>query len=193
MPAQNEQVLSFRNKGFTLIELLVVIAIIAVLSAIGLTMYSTALKAGRISKRVQDLKAIQTALELYYSVNKAYPVTSTWRSECAANGSLSPDKVIYDVLSSSGLTPKYLVAMPADPSMNITASTSCYLYQSNGVDYKILDYNISEMSQADFKSQMNLIDPCRDGGSCDGAYNGSCDESGTITSWAIYTDGARCL
>lgn len=189
MPAQNEQVLSFRNKGFTLIELLVVIAIIAVLSAIGLTVYSAALKAGRISKRVQDLKAIQTALELYYSVNKAYPKAETWRSECPgyAGEDLSPDQVI------PGLTPKYLVAMPADPSMDITADTSCYMYQSNGVDYKILDSDISEFSQDDFKSQRSLIDPCRDGGSCDGTYSSSCDESGTITSWAIYTDGARCL
>lgn len=179
MPAQ--------NKGFTLIELLVVIAIVAVLSAIGLTMYSTALKAGRTSKRVQDLKAIQTALELYYSVYKAYPVAQNWRSECASWGSLSPDQVI------PGLTPKYLVAMPADPSMNITAGTSCYLYQSNGVDYKILDYNITEFNQGDFKSQMNLIDPCRDGGYCDGTYGSSCDGSGNVTSWAIYTDAARCI
>ena len=42
------------KKGFTLIEIMVSIAIIAVLAAVGLVVYSTAQKAGRVSKRVQD-------------------------------------------------------------------------------------------------------------------------------------------
>ncbi len=60
-------------RGFTLVELLVVISIIAILSAIGLVLYSTVLKQGRDSKRQSDLKSIQLALEQYATEADAYP------------------------------------------------------------------------------------------------------------------------
>ncbi|MBI4036040.1 type II secretion system protein [Candidatus Daviesbacteria bacterium] len=65
MPAQ--------KKGFTLIELLITISIIAILSAIGLILYSSVLKQGRDSKRQADLKSIQLALEQYVTEADAYP------------------------------------------------------------------------------------------------------------------------
>ncbi len=165
------------KKGFTLIELLVVIAIIAILSAIGLVVFSGAQKSGRIAKRIQDLKAIQTALEIYYSVNKSYPTTSgSGRSECATWGSHPPENVI------PGLTPTYMIAFPADPSMDKSASTSCYLYLSNGVDYKILDHTISGFTSADYQNQRNLIDPNRDGG-----VNGCIVDGTAPWAWAIYS------
>ncbi len=146
-----------QNKGFTLIELLVVITIIAVLSAIGMTVYSSVQKSGRIAKRVEDLSAIKTALELYYLRNGAYPVASSWRSECTSWGGLASDQVI------PGLVPEYMVVFPKDPQMNTAASTSCYLYTSSGTntDYKLLDHNITEFSSADYQSQRNLVDPVR--------------------------------
>lgn len=165
------------QKGFTLVELLIVISIIAILSAIGLTIYSGAQKSARITKRLEDLKAISIALELYYGVNKSYPTTSgNFRSECSNWGSYAPSDVI------PGLTPTYMAAFPADPSMNKSASSSCYLYRSDGVDYKVIDYLISEFTSADYQSQRNFIDPAKDGGS-DG-----CKVDGTnISAWAVYS------
>lgn len=61
------------SKGFTLIELLVTISIIAILSAIGLVIYSNVIKQGRDSKRQSDLRSIQSALEQYYSDQGFYP------------------------------------------------------------------------------------------------------------------------
>ncbi len=52
-------------QGFSLIELLVVIAMIGFLVAVGVANYNQARKKARDSKRMNDLKAIQTALELY--------------------------------------------------------------------------------------------------------------------------------
>src|SRR3989344_4336268 len=62
------------KKGFTLIELLVVIAIIGLLSTLAVVALSSAREKARDAKRLGDLKQIQTALELYYSENTAYPI-----------------------------------------------------------------------------------------------------------------------
>jgi general secretion pathway protein G len=64
------------KKGFTLIELLVVVAIIGLLSTLSIVALNTARAKARDSRRVSDIKQIQTALELYYNDNAAYP-TST--------------------------------------------------------------------------------------------------------------------
>ncbi len=185
-------------KGFTLVELMVVITIIAILSTIGLTIYTGAQKSARMSKRIRDLSAAQTALELYYSANKAYPCSSAVcttppgkRSECAFWGTYASDQVI------PGLIPSYMVVFPSDPRMNVTDSQHCYIYQSNGIDYKLGDYNIfaSEMNQSDFKSQKNLVDPYYDGGPTDSSSATSCDGVGDgsfIQVWSVYTYGARC-
>lgn len=166
-----------KRNAFTLVELLVVISIIAVLATIGLTIYSGAQKSARIAKRVEDLRNIKVALEIYYSRNNVYPTTTgSWGSECSGNAS---DQVV------PGLIPTYMAAFPADPFMNRTAGTSCYRYRSDGTDYKLQNYNIptTEMSSTDFRSQPNLIDPARDSG-----LDCSRVESGTVTAWAIYSN-----
>jgi general secretion pathway protein G len=65
------------TKGFTLIELLVVIAIIGLLSTLAVIALNSAREKSRDSKRVADVKQIQTALELYFADNNAYPDTPT--------------------------------------------------------------------------------------------------------------------
>lgn len=68
----------FNNKGFTLIELLAVIAIIAILAAMGLVAYSSAQRNARNSKRVGDMKAIQSTFEQYAANNNgAYAACGT--------------------------------------------------------------------------------------------------------------------
>ena len=65
------------RKGFTLIELLVVIAIIGVLSTLAVVALNSARQKSRDSKRVADVKQIQTALELYFADNNSYPTEAT--------------------------------------------------------------------------------------------------------------------
>jgi prepilin-type N-terminal cleavage/methylation domain-containing protein len=65
------------TKGFTLIELLVVIAIIGLLSTLAVIALNSARQKSRDSKRVADVKQIQTALELYFADNNSYPADPT--------------------------------------------------------------------------------------------------------------------
>lgn len=170
------------KKGFTLIELMVSIAIIAILAAVGLVVYSTAQKSGRISKRVQDLKALQTSLELYKSSVGNYPPAAVAGTFACISTPLA------------GLVPTYMPVLPADPlDGGNAAGTNCYEYTSNSAtaasstEYKLrtkLSVSSSgEMNSAAFGQQPSLIDPARDG-------TVDCVVSGTYTGWAIYSGGA---
>jgi len=62
------------KKGFSLVELLVVITIIAILSVVAYTAVGGQTIKAKNSKRLQDIGAIQTALEFYFVKNGKYPV-----------------------------------------------------------------------------------------------------------------------
>lgn len=62
-----------KKTGFTLVELLIAVSVIAILSAIGVTIFSEVTVKTRNNARKNDLKQIQQALELYYETNHFYP------------------------------------------------------------------------------------------------------------------------
>lgn len=72
-----------QQKGFTLVELLIVIAIIGLLATLAIVSLTAAQQRARDTKRVADLKAIQTAMELSWNESANYPAlaatgTNTW-------------------------------------------------------------------------------------------------------------------
>lgn len=171
------------QKGFTLIELLVTIAIIAVLSTVGLVLYQNAQKSARISKRIQDLQAIQKAVETFKSATGKYPIQSgSWACTSALTGANS-------------LTPNYLPVVPNDPLDGAGATDNCYQYQSdaNGYEYKIRTHNnvasSGEISSSQFLQQPTLVDPSRDSGTSACTVELS---AGTISGWAIYSGTNAC-
>ncbi len=59
-------------KGFTLVELLIVIAIIAILSVTAYVALGGQTSKARDSRRMQDLSAVQNALEIYFINNDSF-------------------------------------------------------------------------------------------------------------------------
>jgi prepilin-type N-terminal cleavage/methylation domain-containing protein len=59
------------KKGFTLVELMIVVAIIAVLSVIGVTVFSGIQKDSRDARRRADIDAIASAMEANYGKTTA--------------------------------------------------------------------------------------------------------------------------
>jgi len=63
-----------RRRAFTLLELLIVVAIIAILAALAVPNYVLALHRAKVSRARSDMRAIQTAVELYRVDQNNYPV-----------------------------------------------------------------------------------------------------------------------
>ena len=63
------------QKGFTLLELLVVIGIIGLLASILVINLTSARRRARDTKRVADIRNLQTAAEDYFGKNGRYPNT----------------------------------------------------------------------------------------------------------------------
>ena len=167
------------QRGFTLIELLVVIAIIGILSAVVLTSLNTARQKARNAQRLTAISEIRKALELYNIDHNAYPSTGgSWWSTCSNFGSHDPDDVIV------GLVPTYMSSFPEDPYTN-GVNSCCYIYRSDGTNYKFLAHSCSDIPEADYPT---LIDPRRDGGT----DNCAIDVINSAAAWAIgiYTPAA---
>ncbi len=62
-----------KRRAFTLIELLIVVAIIAILAAIAVPNFLEAQTRSRVSRTMNDLRAISLAMETYRVDNNSYP------------------------------------------------------------------------------------------------------------------------
>lgn len=61
------------KKGFTLIELLIVIAIIGLIASLSVAAVNNAKQKSRDSRRLSDIKQIQSGLDMYLSDKGFYP------------------------------------------------------------------------------------------------------------------------
>lgn len=80
------------KKGFTLIEMLIVIAIIGILASIVLVGLGPVQRQARDSRRVADLRSVQTLLELDMNKMGTYPAAASWaalETQLRTDGALS--------------------------------------------------------------------------------------------------------
>ena len=118
-----------RQSGFTLIEIMVVVVILAVLGALVVPKILENVDKARVTRAQSDIRAIQTALDLYRLDNFKYPTTEQGLQALVKQPS---DPTITNYRSGG-----YLPSLPKDPWNNI------YLYVSPGTDgreYEITTY-----------------------------------------------------
>lgn len=140
-----------RRRAFTLIELLVVVAIIGLLSTVAAVAFNGSQVNARNTQRKANLVQIAKALEVYYADNGGYPPIPNgglggWYGNCTTYGGY-PDTGAGAWIPN--LSPTYIASLPHDvltgkpnPSSSFVQCQTlpngvCYLYSSNGVDYKI--------------------------------------------------------
>ena len=112
------------KKGFTLIELLIVVAIIGLLSTLAVVALGSARVKARDSKRLADLKQLQTALELYYTDQNAYPAGSAVTLGAGAYSCLNASG-----WQNTGCASAYMGSVPKGPNSDnyvYTAASSSY-------------------------------------------------------------------
>lgn len=120
-----------KTKGFTLVELLVVISIIAILSVIGITIFSSAQKSARDAKRKEDIHTIQLALEQYKTQYGYYP---------PPNGNNWCSTVWNDTFPQlrDSLAPFMSGLIPGDPTRKGQQGDYWYLSIGSGTGYELL-------------------------------------------------------
>ncbi|MGB2941267.1 MAG: type II secretion system major pseudopilin GspG [Candidatus Macondimonas sp.] len=109
-----------RMGGFTLIEIMVVVVILGILAALIVPNIMDRPDMARVAKTKQDLRALQTALNLYRLDNYRYPTTDQGLEALVEKPSVEPLPPAY---KKGG----YLERMPKD------AWGRPYLYLSPGV------------------------------------------------------------
>ena len=118
--------------GFTLIELLVVITIIGILATGAVTVYTGQIQKARDTTRINDVKALESAIEQVYWDNSEYPYASKFAEDINV----------------------YMKKMPKDPKhaspcnngwVTVNATDCAYAYTTssddNGIEYG--DYEVS--------------------------------------------------
>lgn len=133
-----------KNKGFTLVELLVVIAIIGLLSTLAVVSLSNIREKGRDAKRLSDMDALKTVLELTNSEKGSYSVNLG----CVAGAVINS--------CTSGNLEAYLPTVKNlnDPSGIVNCATDCaaacnYAFKTlTATDYSVYFY--LEKGAADF-------------------------------------------
>jgi type II secretion system protein G len=96
------------ERGFTLIELMIVVAIIAILAGILIPNFVNARSQAQTAACESNLRAIATALELYYADNQVYPT--------ASGAAVQPT-----LLTANGIA--YLNNTPKDPAAQTGTAT----------------------------------------------------------------------
>jgi len=104
------------KKAFTLVELLVVISIISLLTSIVLASLNDARAKARDVRRLTDMKAIQTALELRFSDTNSYPSAPSGGGYKSNHSGCPWQNVACDDNGfRTALVPKYIAGLPLDP------------------------------------------------------------------------------
>lgn len=111
-----------KKSGFTLMELLIVIAIIGILLSIAIASYLSTQKKTRDTRRINDMKAIQNAWELYFADN-----SGTYPTDC----------ISFSVTPTPGvMSGSYMPGgIPADPKSGTLYTDAASMSKCSSITY----------------------------------------------------------
>jgi len=161
------------QKGFSLVELLVVISIIGMLSTMAVVSLGNAREKGRDAKRLNDVRQIQMALELYYNTDSSYP----------AEGEINTltDNILDNNKSIATSSKTFMALIPQDPLYTDTSGSDFYKYYTDGEIY-VIKYEL-ESGAANLDSGFHCAS--NEGGVSH--FEGTDCASGTaITAWSSH-------
>ena len=118
-----------RQRGFTLIEIMVVVVILSVLGALVVPQIIDKVDVAKVKRAQSDIRAIQTALDLYRLDNFKYPTTE--------QGLQALVKQPVDPTITNYNTNGYLKSLPKDPWGNVYQYTNP---GSDGREYEITTF-----------------------------------------------------
>lgn len=105
-PSHGEVAPGIAQRGFTLIEVMVVVIILGILAAIVVPRVMDRPDTARIVKAQQDIRAIESALNLYKLDNYSYPTTDQGLQALVTKPAGSPEPKNWK---------KYIDRLPKDP------------------------------------------------------------------------------
>jgi general secretion pathway protein G len=103
---RSEKRLVARQTGFTLIEVMVVVIILGILAAIVVPRVMDRPDVARVTKAKQDIRALESALNLYKLDNFVYPTTDQGLEALVSKPSTSPEPRNWK---------QYMDRLPKDP------------------------------------------------------------------------------
>lgn len=146
--------------GFTLLEVMVVVGIIGMLATVIAVNSVQSGQQGRDAKRQADIRALQSAVELYKNKNGRYPVgcrgADQWSGQQGTSYACSGGNTQYIV----DLAPEFISVLPLDKKLHSTLTNSGYVYRTNaaGTVYKIMAMNTVESEQVDYTHDLKSCD-----------------------------------
>lgn len=143
-------ILYMKNKtnGFTLIELMVVISVIGLLASVILISLNSARAKARDTKRMSDIRQMQTVLELYYDKYGTYPnISQSADSSNCENRTPTLDFYLGEFVS---FIPHDPLGPPPVPNVDAGPDRRCYFYNAkkNGQGYVIMAYQVEQVATA---------------------------------------------
>ncbi len=178
------------SSGFTIVELLIVIVVIAVLASITIVAYNGIQARSRDSKRIEKVKSIARALELYRIDNGRYPPIQDGSGAEGVCGSQTENWGHCD--RSKTLTDALAPYMQIDPTSlsNATQGNYYYYYTSQSTNsyqyYGMLVYLEGSGGQNDGGYYSNAYEIGQNPVYCTGQY------AGASANWRWTSLNARC-
>lgn len=166
-----------KTQGFTLVELLIAIAILSILGTIVMGRADQARVKGRDAARIENVKNLRSALELYYGDFGSYPKTFEPGDTLASLATCDGVNMTSYIPGVAGV---YVPTLPTDPVLDCGGVTHGWIYASDGEHYKLITH--PEVGTIE-----GLADPAVDGGA------DPCELDGPDrVHYGTWTEGAKC-